>query len=911
MDALSYISNADPGYIDSLYQTFKTNPTELDEGWKRFFEGFDLALSLNGSAPKSAPKAAENQADDVKVYRLIEGYRSRAHLLSTTNPIRPRRNRHPKLELADFGLDESHLSQTFQAGHELGIGAATLHDIIQKLHSLYAKDMGVEYMHIEDNETRMWFQQRYESTADQIKFPLEKEKRILEKLNEATVFEHFLHAKYVGQKRFSLEGGENTISALDAIIRKAALDYGVKEVVIGMAHRGRLNVLANVMRKTYEYIFSEFEGIYNPEQTMGDGDVKYHLGYSSAIELENDKRVYLKLMPNPSHLEAVNAVVGGFTRAKGDLLYDRQRSRILPILLHGDAAVAGQGVVYEYAQMSGLDGYRIGGTIHFVINNQIGFTTDFDDARTSTYCTAVGYLTDSPIIHVNGDDAEAVVYAVELAVDYRQKFGKDIYIDMVCYRKYGHNEGDEPKFTQPTLYNLISAHSNPREIYLQTLVQRGDLMPAEAAELEKEFKDLLNERLQMVRQQTVPYTMQPTEKQWAKLRRANPEDFHQSPDTSAPQELLDAAAHALTVIPENFPVIKQVIKEVGSRKERYAKGEVNWALAELLAYGTLVQQGVHVRMSGQDVVRGTFSHRHSTFWNEKTGEEYTGLSNISENQSRFEIYNSLLSEYAVLAFEYGYSMADPHTLTIWEAQFGDFANGAQVAIDQYIAAGESKWGRMNGVCLFLPHGYEGQGPEHSSGRLERFLDLSAEYNMVVANCTTPANFFHLLRRQMAWEFRKPLIHFSPKSLLRNAEVVSQVSELANGRFREIIPDDYANKKSVKRILFCSGKIYYDLLARQKKEKRKDVAIVRVEQLFPMPEQQIDAIRAQYKGAKCFWVQEEPKNMGAWTYWLRRAEHYDFELISRKASASPATGYQKAHVIEQERLVAAAFDTQEN
>ena len=904
MDNYSYINNAESTYIDALYQDFLQDPNKVDESWRKFFEGFDLAVSRNGHAVKST--GTSDYDKESRVLKLITAYRERAHLLSTTNPIRKRKDRHPKLNIEDFGLGEDDLKATFHASKELGAAAGlTLEEIISRLNNIYCKDIGVEYMHIENVEERDWFREKYESTVLDRKFPIEKEKRILYKLNEASVFENFLHTKFVGQKRFSLEGGENTISALDFIVNKAA-ENGVKEVVIGMAHRGRLNVLANILGKTYEYIFSEFEGI-KPDLTMGDGDVKYHMGYSSSVTTFSGNEIYLKLMPNPSHLEAVNSVVEGFSRAKADLLYNENFEQVLPIIIHGDAAAAGQGVVYEGAQMSQLKGYYTGGSIHFTINNQIGFTTDFDDARSSTYCTAAAYLTDSPVIHVNGDDAEAVVYAVELATEFRMKFNKDVYVDMVCYRKHGHNEGDEPKYTQPALYNLIAQHANPREVYTNALVARGDIEAELAKNMEKEFRGLLQDRLNLVKQNPLPYQPQPSEKDWASLRKSEVVDFDSSPETTAvKKDVLEKITKALTTYPEGFHPIKKVEKLLQDRANMFKDNKLDWAMCELFAYGTLLMEGNDVRMSGQDVIRGTFSHRHAGIFDEITNEPYFNLNHISDKQSKLRIYNSLLSEYAVLGFEYGYSIAHPNGLTIWEAQFGDFANGAQVMIDQFISCGESKWNRMSGLVLLLPHGYEGQGPEHSSARAERFLDLSAEYNMIVANCTTPGNFFHLIRRQMKWPFRKPLVVLTPKSLLRHPLVISPIEELTNGKFRETIDDDFAAKAKVKRVLFCSGKVYYDLLQKQQDDKRKDIAIVRVEQLYPMPEKQIDEIFNKYPKAEYVWVQEEPKNMGAWTYWLRREEHKKFRLISRKSSASPATGFNKVHVQQQQDIVNEAF-----
>jgi 2-oxoglutarate dehydrogenase E1 component len=720
------------------------------------------------------------------------------------------------------------------------------------------------------------------------------------------VFEHFLHKKFVGQKRFSLEGGENTIPALDAIIQKGA-ELGIEAVAVGMAHRGRLNVLANILGKTYEYIFNEFEGIKDPDLSFGDGDVKYHLGFASQVQLQDGHSVHLDLVPNPSHLEAVDPVLQGFVRAKCDMLFAKDYRRILPILIHGDAALAGQGVASEVAQMSRLKGYQTGGTLHFVINNQIGFTTDFDDARSSDYCTSVALGLGCPVLHVNGDDAEAVVFAVEMAVAFRQEFGRDFYVDMLCYRRHGHNESDEPKFTQPTLYGLIENHPDPRKVYSTHLEQSGQVTADLAVEMEKSFKAMLQDRLNKVKQNAFPYALQPLEQEWAIMRKATYDDFNQSPNTGVDRARLDAVMEALTTVPEDFRVLRKVQKLMDERRESYQKGQINWAMAELLAYGSLLSDGRKVRISGQDVVRGTFSHRHAAARDEKDNRLHVFLNNLPlPSQGPFSIYNSLLSEYAVLGFEYGYSMASPNALVVWEAQFGDFSNGAQTVIDQFLSSGESKWRRMSGLVLLLPHGYEGQGPEHSSARPERFLQLAAEMNMVVANCTSPANFFHLLRRQQAWEFRKPLVVMTPKALLRHPACISPLEDLTSGGFQEIIDDTQADARKVLRVVFCAGKIYYDLLAYRQEHQRKDVALVRFEQLYPMPEPQLDALYKRYSKAEFYWVQEEPKNMGAWTYMLRFEQNRNLKLIARKSSASPATGYAKIHEKEQQSLVEQAF-----
>lgn len=903
MDKYSYISNADVGYIDDLYQSYKEDPSSVDETWQKFFEGYEFSLQKYGE--NGAPTEDIEGSLEIKVRNFIYAHRSRAHLKSDTNPVRPRRQHNVRLNLENFGLSEKDLNQEFDVASEIGLGRASLKKIIERLSAVYLGHIGYEYNHLRNSEIFDWMKSKVEKEGAEINPSNDEKKRMLQKLNEAVVFENFLHTKFLGQKRFSLEGGENTIPALDKIIRKSA-ELGAEEVVIGMAHRGRLNVLANIMGKTYEEIFSEFEGNTDPDLTMGDGDVKYHLGYSSHVQL-GDKKIYVKLAPNPSHLEAVDPVVLGYTRAQIDDEYRGDSSKAIPILIHGDAAIAGQGVVYECIQMSLLPGYQTGGTIHFVINNQVGFTTDYDDARSSIYCTDLAKIVDAPVLHVNGDDPEAVNFAANLAIEYRQKWRKDFFIDLLCYRRHGHNESDEPKFTQPKLYNLIAKHSNPREIYVKTLTERGDIDKKEATRLDKEFKSQLQDRLEEVKQKPLPYKPQKIEEEWKFLRRSKLEDFDKSPDTSISDETYEKVAKALTTIPKGFKPLRQIDKLLKERKAHFFEDKVlNWADAELLAYGSLLAEGNIVRMSGQDVKRGTFSHRHSYLFDSNTNEPYCNLDHIQEKQEPFRIFNSLLSEYAVLGFEYGYAMATPNALVIWEAQFGDFSNGAQVMIDQFITSAETKWQRMNGLVMLLPHGYEGQGPEHSSARMERFLQMTAQENMVVADITTPANLFHFFRRQLTWEFRKPCVVFSPKSLLRHPKVVSPLEDFKKGNFQEVIGDDYVTNKNVKKVLLCTGKMYFDLLEEQQKKKVKDIAIVRLEQLYPFPKKQIEQILKKYNNPKVVWVQEEPENMGAWSFMLR-VSGLDLTLISRRASASPATGYSKVHKEEQAEIVKKAFE----
>lgn len=909
MKDYSYVFNAHPEFIEQLYLRYRENPDNVEEGWKTFFRGFDFGQNGGSSQPVAG---AENIQKEFSVLSLIHGFRQRGHLLSTTNPIRTRRDRKPHLNLNDYLLNEDDLQRRFTAGRTIGLEQATLAEIIDKLKRIYCGNIGIEFAHIENREKRQWLGEKIEGRPlrDDYGLSLDIKKRILEKLNGAVMFEKFLHTKYVGQKRFSLEGGEATIAALDTMINVAS-EAGVQEVVLGMAHRGRLNVLANVMGKTYEQIFSEFEGTSIPDQSFGDGDVKYHLGFSSQVKTLHDKLVHLKLVPNPSHLESVDPVVEGFARAKADVLYKSEYDHILPILIHGDAAVAAQGVVYEVLQMSQLNGYYTGGTIHFVINNQIGFTTDFDDARSSTYCTGLASVVQAPVFHVNGDDPEAVIYAIQLAVEYRQLFNNDVFIDMVCYRRHGHNEGDEPKFTQPMMYDLIEDHPNVRELYVKKLIERGDVEQALAEQMEKDFWDVMQKRLDMVKEKPLPYTYQESELAWKQLKKiTTEEDFQISPDTGIPAEQRDAILKHLHTIPEGISPLQKFSRLIKGQEKLLEQGVVDWSLGELMAYGSILMDGKDVRMSGQDVKRGTFAHRHAMLYDAKTFKEINRLEGLSENQGRFMIYNSLLSEFGVLGFEYGYSLATPNTLVLWEAQFGDFYNGAQTIVDQYIMAAESKWRRMSGLVMLLPHGYEGQGPEHSSARIGRFLANCADYNVTVANVTTPANLFHILRRQLARPFRKPLIIFSPKSLLRNPACVSPLDAFVSGKtFYEYYDDQILVEKSPKKlrkVLYCTGKIYYDLSDYRDKQKIRDVAIVRLEQLYPFPASQLKTILDKYQGIPATWVQEEPANMGCWNYIRGLMQIDGLQLISRKASASPATGYKALHDKQQEEIINKAF-----
>jgi len=887
MKDFQYITSSHPSYIENLYNDFVKDPNSVDTDMRKFFEGFDFAVSSNIAAPAKngslitpAAVSTSNLDKEFSVYRLISAYRKKGHLIADTNPIRERKDRHANLSLEFFGLSDTDLHTEFEAGKFISLGKASLGKILEKLNKIYAQHVGIEISSLNNEKKINWLTQAMEVRFEEVP-SLDQRKRILEKLNEAVMFEKFLHTKFIGQKRFSLEGGETTIPALDAIINTAC-ENGVEEIVLGMAHRGRLNVLANIMGKTYENIFNEFEGTIPSDTTMGSGDVKYHLGFSSELESASGKKLHLKLAPNPSHLEAVNPVVLGFTRSKADVLYDKNYNKILPILIHGDASLAGQGVVYEIAQMSGLRGYYTGGTIHFVINNQIGFTTDFDDARTSDYCTSLASAIQAPVLHVNGDDAEAVVKVAEIAAQYRKEFNSDIFIDMLCYRRHGY-----------TQYLIQNSEPDAKDL---------------AKEMEKKFLGDLQERLDEIKQKPLPYTYQKPELWWKSLRKAVLADFDSSPVTALKTDELNKLFEGLMKWPGSFKPLRKVEKLLQDKVKLFNdEKKIDWATGELLAYSSLLVEGKDVRMSGQDVRRGTFSHRHACLRDEETNEIYNRLNHFTEQQSPFRIYNSLLSEFAVLGFEYGYSMANPNALVIWEAQFGDFSNGSQTIIDQFIFSAETKWQRMNGLVLLLPHGYEGQGPEHSCARMERFLQQGAEMNIVVTNITTAANFFHALRRQLAWPFRKPLINFSPKANLRHHGSYSTITDFTSGGFNEVYDDvNNPDAATITKVLFCSGKIYFELAERKKKENKSDVAIIRLEQLFPFPIKQMEALYKKYHKAIWYWVQEEPLNMGAAAYLRVNVQSINFHIIARPASAATATGFNKIHAKEQEQIIATAF-----
>ncbi len=907
MDKFNYINQSDNAFIDGLYEQYKQDPDSVEESWQKFFEGFEFCQA-NFKADQGNAYIVPNE---FKVINLINGYRARGHLFTLTNPVRTRRKYSPTLSLENFDLSDGELNKTFQAGKELGLGNAKLSDIVDHLQKTYCQSVGVEYFYIRRPEIVAWFKAKMETRLNMPDFSISDKANILRKLAEGVLFEKFIHKKFPGQKSFSLEGVESLIPALDAVIQKGA-DLGISEFVLGMAHRGRLNVLGNIMHKPFTEIFSEFEGKeYEDDDLLGD--VKYHLGYSSDVAAGDGSNIHLTLAPNPSHLETVDPVVEGIARAKIDHVYGGDNGKVAAILIHGDASVSGQGIIYELIQMADLDGYKTGGTIHLVVNNQIGFTTNYLDGRSSVYCTDVAKTIQSPVFHVNADDVEAVVYTVRLAMEFRAQFHKDIFIDLLGYRKYGHNESDEPRFTQPILYKIIEQHPDPLEIYLKKLEDENTLSSIDVPQIKSDIRETLEHGFEsaktIIKGDITPFMG----KQWENLRKAIPADFHHSPVTAISESTFYEIGSRLTALPEGKTFFRKIVKMQDDRKAMLKAGKLDWAMGELIAYGSLLSEKHPVRLSGQDCQRGTFSHRHAVLTVEDSEEKFIPLEHISPEQGKLSIYNSPLSEYGVLGFEYGYSFATPDGLTIWEAQFGDFNNGAQIVIDQYISSAEDKWKVMNGTVLLLPHGYEGQGPEHSSARIERFLSLCGHHNMQIVNCTTPANFFHVLRRQLYWTFRKPLVVFTPKSLLRHPRCVSPIEEFTNGGFREVIDDASADPVKVKRVVICSGKVYYDILEEKEKQQRDDVAIIRLEQLYPLPVKQLQEVFARYPLALHFeWVQEEPVNMGPWQFILQNLVFESpavapvLHHTARPASGSPATGSSRLHKIQQKLIVEKAL-----
>jgi len=915
MDRFSFLNTAHIELIDSMYQQYLQSPDSIEPSWKSFFQGFDFALENYGESVQEVPQVVQTAINtgavpediltEFKVINLIEAYRTRGHLFTKTNPVRKRREYSPTLDIENFGLTRADLGKKFDCATQVGMPApATLEEIIKRLEQIYCDSIGVEYIHIKNVEEKNFIRKWIAENENHPILSVEEKRQILHKLNQAIAFERFLHTKFVGQKRFSLEGGESLIPAVDQLISYSS-QHGVDEVVLGMAHRGRLNVLSNIFQKSYKEIFSEFEGKEFDEDVFS-GDVKYHLGASKRVTTASGEEVRINLVPNPSHLETVGALVQGICRAKIDQ-YKGDYTKVLPIVIHGDAAIAGQGIVYEIAQMMTLGGYKTGGTVHIVVNNQVGFTTNYLDARSSTYCTDIAKVTDSPVMHINADDVEAVVHAIRFAADYRAKFHKDVYIDLLGYRKYGHNEGDEPRFTQPKLYDIIANHPNPRKIYKQKLLQEGIVSDEIIAEMEQEFKLLLDENFEAAKEIERNQMSIFMEEDWRDFSKSAVGKTLEKVDTRFDLAELKELAQKLFELPSDKKFINKIIRLFQQRLKMVQEtNELDWALGELLAYASLLKEGYNVRISGEDVERGTFSHRHAVLKTEDTEEEYIYLKNVSD--SRFDIYNSHLSEYGVLGFDYGYALASPKTLTVWEAQFGDFANGAQIIIDQYLVAAEEKWKIQNGLVMLLPHGMEGQGAEHSSARLERFLTLCANENIFVANCTTPANYFHLLRRQMKLPFRKPLVVMTPKSLLRHPKVVSGIEEMANGEFQTLIDDTLINAEKVQRVVLCSGKIYYELLAKREELNEERVALVRLEQLYPLDKETLAGIMNRYAHNKeIVWVQEEPENMGAWAYILRNLRNTDIQVIAPVSSGTPAPGTHKGFDKNQKQVIQRVFD----
>jgi 2-oxoglutarate dehydrogenase E1 component len=911
----SYLNDWNADLLDEYYQRWKQDRTSVDSSWSAFFEGFELGSSpgRNGTTPVSASGTGESERLQNKIDGLVYNYRILGHTQAKLDPLGQTRPEQQSLSLSSLGLadisqDTIVSSRYFQKSRKL-----TLKELLETLQAIYSDTIGVEFMHIQNEAIREWVRQRVEDRISQPPLSADEQKKLLRCLMEAETFEQFVHTKFIGQKRFSLQGSESLMVILEKILAGCP-DSGIQEIVMGMAHRGRLTVLANFLKKSYNTIFKEFSENYIPDLVAGDGDVKYHLGYEAVRKTESGKEVAIRLAANPSHLEIVNPVVEGKARARQRILQDTvDRKKVLPLLLHGDAAFAGQGVVAEVLNLSQLPGYKTGGTIHVIVNNQIGFTTLPADARSTTYCTDVAKMIEAPIFHVNGDDPIAVAFVTQMALEFRQTFSRDIVVDLYCYRRYGHNETDEPSFTQPKLYKTIQSRPAVTKLFKERMLQSGVLTTEEAENLEKEFKGSLESALAAVQTSDVKSTKD--------LRRSfddstavfQPPYSHKEPVTRVSKEVLDLIVERITVVPDGFRVQPQVKKMyLDRRRKQHAEGgPYDWGFGEALAFGSLLLEGAPVRLSGQDSRRGTFSHRHSVFYDLETRDRFIPLSNLKEGQARFCVYNSMLSEAAVLGFDYGYSLDFPEMLCLWEAQFGDFANGAQMVIDQFIVPAESKWQRPSGIVLLLPHGYEGQGPEHSSARLERFLQMCAEDNIQVCNLTTPAQYFHVLRRQVRRDFRKPLVIMTPKSLLRSERAVSRIEDFTDASFKQLIgPTLAGDAANVNRVIFCSGKVYYDLLAYQEANQIKDAALIRVEQLYPLNLEAVgEAISSIRHASKWIWCQEEPRNMGAWTYiapLLGRVAGQGISYAGRPAAASPAVGSKALHDLQQKDLVIHAY-----
>lgn len=916
LNDLSYATRANAEYLDHLYQQYQTNPDLIDPDWARFFQGVEFGRQLAPLPTKggqAAPAGAVEQ--ELKVQNLINAYRDLGHYQADLNPLKPGATPLSELRLESFGLSSAQLNERFASGALIGKPGASLKEIVEHLERAYCGKITVEYAGLRA-EMRDWVIREFEG-APRV-FTHEEKIEIYDDLNSTEALERFFHSRFVGMKRFSIEGSDSLIPMLETFVFHGAQE-GLEEIVVAMAHRGRINVLTNFMGKALELVFSEFDGRYNPETSYADGDVKYHMGFSADKKTPNGT-VHVSLAFNPSHLEAATPVATGMVAAKQKLRNDDKRTRVVPIIIHGDAAVIGQGVVSETLQLSNLRGYSVGGSIHVVLNNQVGFTTDPAAARSSYYCTDVVKQLDAPVIHVNGDDVESCIRAMNIALRFRQRFSRDIVIDLISYRRHGHNEGDEPAFTQPQMYAQIKNHPTPREVYAAQLVSEGVLGTNEPKERFDARMALLQERLESSRKANTKPLISTLQGQWQGIRRAKAEDFEQVVETGVNEDTLRELGRLLTEVPDTFHPHPKLAKLLEARAKMLdPNGKIDWGMAELLAYGSLVNEGTNVRLSGQDVCRGTFTHRHAVFFDERNGHPYSPLTHANrKGQATFEAINSPLSEYAVLGFEYGYSIVDPRRLTIWEAQFGDFANGAQIIIDQFISSAESKWQRMSGLVLLLPHGYEGQGPEHSNARPERFLQLCAQMNMQVCNFTTPAQLFHALRRQVHREFRKPMIVMSPKALLRHPKVVSSLEDLEKGHFREVLPDpELDSPRKVKRCIITSGKLFYELLEeRAKLATPEDYAILRIEQYFPFPGSQLmKALKPFTKLETVVWAQEEPKNMGAYSFIGPKLQEVvtkifdpgiSFRYVGRSERASPAIGISQLHAQEQEEIIKGCF-----
>ncbi len=928
---LTFLYGSNAAFIEALEAQYRSDPASVDPAWRAFFAKLDAEPEIksaqghvNGhAAPATAARAPVNgevpeaTRDSIRALMLVRAYRVRGHLIASLDPLRLEGEKHhPELDPASYGFGEADYDRPIYFDGVLGLNWATLRDALALLKETYCSRIGVEFMHIQRPDEKAWIQSHIEGTRNRSALSSAEKCLILADLNEAEGFETFVDIKYRGAKRFSLEGCESVIPGMEAIIARAAA-LGVEEIVIGMSHRGRLNVLTSVIGKSYAAVFSEFQGeSARPDDVQGSGDVKYHLGASADRELPNGKRIHLSLTPNPSHLEAVNPVVLGRVRAKQNLKRDAARKKVMSLLLHGDAAFAGQGLVGETLELSELKGYRVGGTIHIIVNNQIGFTTTPGSARSSPYPSDVAKVVQAPIFHVNGEDPEAVVHVCRLAAEFRQQFGKDVVVDIFGYRRHGHNEGDEPAFTQPIMYRAIRSRPTPRQVYTEKLVADGTITVRDAEKMATDFRARLDQELEAAKSYK-PNKADWLEGEWRGIESASGD--YRAGETAVEIETLRGVGRAMTAIPPGLNAHKRLVRVMEERRQAIESGQgIDWATAEALAFGTLLTEGKRVRLSGQDSPRGTFSQRHAALIDQDTEARHVPLNHLKPGQqAEFEVIDSCLSEAGVLGFEYGYSLADPNTLVLWEAQFGDFANGAQVIIDQFIAPGESKWLRMSGLVMLLPHGFEGQGPEHSSARLERYLQLAAEQNMQVVNCTTPASFFHVLRRQMRRNVRKPLIAMTPKSLLRHKLCVSTLDEFGPGTvFHRVLGDAAIDKPAqVRRAVLCSGKVYYDLLEARTEKTINDVALIRLEQIAPFPNKSLTVELAKYPNAEIVWCQEEPRNMGAFTFVDRRVEEVLAGLglkarrvryVGRPEAASPATGLLKVHQREQQALVTEAL-----